>query len=61
VTDWLTGDVLHVSAEGKVTPVMKLVQGSADHSYIVEKQLMIVPLMNDNVLRAYRWAPGASK
>jgi hypothetical protein len=61
VTDWLTGDVIHVSAEGKATPIMKLVQGSADHSYIVAKQLMIVPLMNDNVLRAYRWAPDATE
>jgi Gluconolactonase len=57
VTDWISGDVLHVSAEGKVTPVMKLVKGTADHEYIVEKKEMLVPLMNDNVLRAYRWAP----
>lgn len=57
VTDWLTGDVLHVSADGKPTPLMKLVQGSADHTYLIDKQLLIIPLMKDNVLRAYRWAP----
>lgn len=57
VTDWISGDVLHVSADGKPTPLMKLVQGTADHEYIVKKKQMLVPLMNDNVLRAYRWAP----
>jgi hypothetical protein len=57
VTDWQTGDVLHVSADGKPTPLMKLVQGSADHTYLAAKQELIIPLMNNNVLRAYRWAP----
>ncbi|HTO03779.1 MAG TPA: hypothetical protein VL069_08765 [Opitutus sp.] len=61
VTDWLTGDVIHVSANGTPTPIMKLVQGSADHAYIVEKQQMIVPLMKDNVVRAYRWSLSAAK
>ena len=60
VTDWLTGDVLAVSAEGTATPIMKLVQGSADHTYLESKQLLIIPLMNNNVLRAYRWAPLAA-
>jgi hypothetical protein len=61
VTDWLTGDVLHVSSDGKSERIMKLVQGSADHTYILASQEMIVPLMNDNVLRAYHWAPSAAK
>jgi hypothetical protein len=59
VTDWLTGDVLHVSADGKPTPLMKLVRGTADHEYLEAQRLLIVPLMNDNVVRAYRWAPDA--
>ena len=61
VTDWLTGDVLHVSADGKSDPIMKLVQGSADHSYLIERQQLIIPLMKDNVLRAYHWSPAAAK
>lgn len=60
VTDWLTGDVLHVTPEGKATPIMKLVRGTADHEYIEARQEMIVPLMNDNVVRAYHWAPTVS-
>jgi len=57
VCDWLTGDVLHVTADGRPTPLMKLVRGSADHTYIVAKQELIIPLMNDNLLRAYHWSP----
>jgi hypothetical protein len=60
VTDWLTGDVLQVSAEGKSTPIMQLVQGSADHTYRIDTHQLIVPLMKDNVLRAYEWAPTAA-
>jgi hypothetical protein len=58
-TDWQTGDVLHVSADGVPTPIMKLVRGSADHTYLIAKRELIIPLMNDNVLRAYHWAPDA--
>lgn len=61
VTDWLTGDVLHVSAQGKATPIMKLVQGSADHTYVSDSHQLIIPLMKDNVLRAYKWSPPAAK
>ena len=59
VTDWLTGDLLHVTADGKSTPVMKLVRGSADHTYLASKQLLVIPLMLNDALRAYRWAPPA--
>ncbi len=57
VSDWLTGDVLHVSADGKPTPIMKLVQGTADLTYLPAAKLLIIPSMNENLLRAYRWAP----
>jgi hypothetical protein len=57
VTDWQTGDVLHVSAEGKPTPMMKLGQGTADHTYLIGQKLLIIPQMKENLLRAYRWAP----
>ena len=57
VTDWLTGDVLHVSADGQPAPLMKLVRGTADHTYLIDRQLLIIPSMNENLLRAYHWAP----
>ena len=57
VSDWLTGDVLHVSADGKPTPITKLVKGTADLTYLPATHLLIIPSMNENLLRAYRWAP----
>lgn len=57
VSDWLTGDVISVSADGKPTPVMKLVRGTADLTYLVSTKLLVIPSMNENLLRAYRWAP----
>lgn len=61
VTDWLTGDVLHVSAAGKPTPIMQLGKGTADHTYLVEKKLLIIPQMMEHKLRAYRWSPSAAE
>ena len=59
VSDWLTGDVLHVSADGRPTPIMQLAQGTADLTYLIDSHQLVIPSMNENVLRAYRWAPGA--
>jgi hypothetical protein len=57
VTDWTTGDLLHVSADGKPTPLVKLRQGAADHHYVIDQRLLVVPLVLDGAIRAYRWAP----
>jgi hypothetical protein len=59
VTDWLTGEVLHLSGDGKRTTLMQLGKGTADHAYLVEKQLLIIPQMMENTLRAFRWSPPA--
>ncbi len=58
VTDWLTGDVLHVTADGKTTPMLQLGRGTADHTYLIDKQLLIIPQMVEHKLRAFRWSPG---
>ena len=57
VTDWTTGDVLRVSADGTPTPLLKLRQGAADHDYVIDQGLLVIPLVLDNAIRAYRWAP----
>ncbi len=57
VTDWLTGEVLRVSAGGGVTPLLQLPPGTADHEYLIERGLLLIPLMKDNEVRAYRWTP----
>lgn len=57
VTDWLTGDVLHVTAGGKTSPLLSLGRGTADHTYLVDEKLLIIPQMLEHKLRAFRWAP----
>jgi hypothetical protein len=61
VTDWVTGDVLRVSAEGRTSPLMRLRRGAADHEYVIDKGLLIVPLVLDGVVRAYRWTPAGPR
>ena len=57
MTDWVTGDLLHVSADGMPTPLLTLRRGAADHHYVVDQQLLVIPLVLDGAIRAYRWAP----
>lgn len=57
VTDWLTGDVLHVTAEGRTTPLLALGRGTADHVYLIGSGLLVIPQMLEHKLRAYRWGP----
>jgi hypothetical protein len=57
VTDWVTGDLLHVTADGKPSTLMTLRKGAADHHYVREQRLLVIPLVLDNAVRAYRWAP----
>jgi hypothetical protein len=57
VTDWVTGQVLRVTTEGVPTPLLTLKQGAADHEYVIEQRLLVVPLVLDGVVRAFRWEP----
>lgn len=53
-TDWIAGKLYHIDAAGKSQELLKLTQGSADASYIVDKQLLLVPLMKENKLQAFK-------
>lgn len=57
VTDWLMGDVLHVTADGKTSPLLSLGKGTADHTYRADQRLLLIPQMLEHKLRAYHWAP----
>ena len=61
VTDWMTGDVFTVTADGKATKLMNLGQGTADHTYLVEEKLLVMPQMLESKVRAFRWSPGGSQ
>ena len=60
VTDWTRGLLLHVDADGTATPLLTLSKGSADHLYLADRQLLVIPMLFDDVVRAYRWAPDAA-
>lgn len=55
VTDWLNGKLFYVDLEGKATKLLDLNQGSADHEYVHNKNLLLIPMMKDNVLKAYKY------
>ena len=57
VTDWFNGKLLHIYADGRVEQMLELNQGSADHEYIAKQRLILIPMMKDNVLRAYAIDP----
>lgn len=54
VTDWMAGKLLHVAPDGSVDELLELNQGSADLEYIQEMDLILIPMMNDNKLLAYK-------
>ena len=54
VTDWTAGTLLHIKANGDFKELLKLSPGAADHEVILEKKLIIIPLMKDNKLVAYK-------
>ena len=53
VTDWMSGGLLLISRKGEVSKLLDLNQGSADHEFIESKNMIFIPMMNDNVLNAY--------
>ena len=54
-TGWPNG--LRVSADGVPTPLLTLRRGAADHEYVIEQRLLVVPLVVDGVVKAFRWGP----
>ena len=54
VTDWLNGKLFHIQNSGKVELLLEFNQGSADHELIIKKELILIPLMIENKLLAYK-------
>jgi DNA-binding beta-propeller fold protein YncE len=53
VTDWMSGGLLQISADGKAETILDLEPGSADLEVIEEKNLAIIPMMNNGTVTAY--------
>ncbi len=61
VTDWRNGKLFRISKKGRVRLLMNFPQGAADHAYLVDKQLIILPEMMEGKLTAFKYAPGKKK
>ncbi|WP_438970784.1 SMP-30/gluconolactonase/LRE family protein [Methylophaga sp.] len=54
VTDWMNGRLLQISPNGNSETLIEFEQGSADHTVMPEKNLVIVPMMLENEVVAFR-------
>jgi sugar lactone lactonase YvrE len=54
VTDWMVGKLFHLNVAGKAQEIMQLKQGTADHAYIADQKLLLIPMMMDNQLKAFK-------
>jgi sugar lactone lactonase YvrE len=54
VADWVGGKLLHIQRNGRFKEVLKLSQGVADHEIIHEKNIIIIPMMLEGKLIAYK-------
>ncbi len=61
VTDWASGDLWHILPDETWTRILKLPRGAADHHYIADQRILVVPLVLDHTIRAYRWAPAGDQ
>ena len=58
VTDWASGPLYRVDAQGNVVRLLDLHQGTADLSYLPETKTILIPMMLDNALVAYKLERG---
>jgi hypothetical protein len=54
VSDWMAGKLFQVDRRGNPTKMMDLKQGSADIGTIPERGILLVPLLMDGKVQAYR-------
>ncbi len=53
-TDWMSGGLFQAGADGNATELLDLAMGSADIGIIPAEKLLLVPMMNDGHLVAYK-------
>lgn len=54
VTDWLNGKLLHIQPSGISTNLLELGQGSADQAVLLDKGLILIPMMLDGNVSAFQ-------
>ena len=60
-TDWSAGALYKIDKKGNATQLIDLNQGSADLAYFPETGTVLIPMMLDNTLAAYRLSKPAAK
>lgn len=54
VTEFTIGKLLHIDAAGKTQEIMQFSPGSADLAYLVEQNLLFIPMLIDSQLNAFK-------
>ncbi len=54
VTDWITGKLYQINKSGDAKLLLELEQGMADHEVILEMNLILLPMMKNNKVLAYK-------
>ena len=54
VTDWFSGGLYRISDDGKAEMLMNMQQGSADHEFVEAENLVVIPMMMDGTVNAYK-------
>jgi sugar lactone lactonase YvrE len=54
VTDWFSGGLYRISDDGKAEMLMDMQQGSADHEFVEDENLAVIPMMMDGTVNAYK-------
>jgi len=54
VTDWMAGKLFRIDRSGNAVLLLELVQGMADHEYIENQAMVLLPMMKSNTLLAYK-------
>ncbi|MEC9093374.1 MAG: SMP-30/gluconolactonase/LRE family protein, partial [Planctomycetota bacterium] len=54
VTDWKAGKLFHIKKNGETKVIYEGKNGEADHAYLAEADIIIIPQMLEKKLTAYR-------
>ena len=57
VTDWIAGKVFHVQKSGAYKTLATFPKGAADHAFIADKKILILPEMLENKVGAFDLSP----
>ncbi|MDH3693119.1 MAG: SMP-30/gluconolactonase/LRE family protein [Gammaproteobacteria bacterium] len=56
VTDWMAGTLMHIKPSGEAQTLLELGNGSADHEVLLNQGIIIIPMMKNDKVLAYKIA-----